>query len=277
MADSKRVSPALKIALIYLAFAVLWILLSDRFVDGLFTEGNDASLPQTIKGLGFVLVSAAVLYLLTRRYLVRAERTAEQLRRAYDETLEGWAAALDIRDHSTGEHTARVTDLTVALADRFGMVGERLDEIRRGATLHDIGKMAIPDAVLGKVEPLDDDDWTLIRQHPDMAMRMLQGIEFLEPSLAIPWCHHEKWDGSGYPRGLVGEEIPFPARLFAVVDVYDALTSERPYREPLTTSAAVARIEAEAGTHFDPVVAAEFVMMMRERQAAGRVDEGGRL
>jgi putative nucleotidyltransferase with HDIG domain len=271
------VSPALKIALVYLTFAVIWIVLSDRLVRVTFPDADELSWFQTVKGLGFVLVSAGVLFALTRRYLNRSERTAERLSEAYEQTLQGWAAALDIRDHSTGEHTARVTTLTVALAEAFGISGTELDDIQRGATLHDIGKMAVPDAVLGKVGPLDEADWQLIRQHPDMAVRMLRGIAFLEPALAIPWCHHEKWDGSGYPRGLAGEEIPLSARLFAVVDVYDALTSERPYREPMTAMAALAHIEQESGTHFDPGIVEAFVDMMLERQAEGLVDEGGRL
>jgi putative nucleotidyltransferase with HDIG domain len=272
-----RMTPATKIAGAYLLVSVLWILLSDRFVSWAVVDADAEAWAQSVKGLGFVVASAVVLYLMANRYLGRAERTAEQLREAYEQTLVGWAAALDIRDHSTGEHTQRVTELTVALAGRFGIVDDDLDDIRRGATLHDIGKMAIPDGVLGKVGPLDDGDWALIRQHPEMAVRMLNGITFLEPALLIPWCHHEKWDGSGYPRGLSGTDIPFPARLFAVVDVYDAITSERPYREPMTTMAALAQVEAGSGTHFDPDVAAEFVSMMLERQSAGVIDLGGRL
>lgn len=273
----ERLTPATKIALVYLAFAIIWILLSDRLVRWLVPDVDTISWLQSAKGLGFVVVSAAVLFVLTRRYLDRAERTTEMLEEAYEQTLAGWAAALDIRDHSTGEHTARVTALTVALAERFGIGGDDLADIRRGATLHDIGKMAVPDAVLGKLGPLTDAEWALIRQHPDMARRMLRGIAFLEPAIDIPWCHHEKWDGTGYPRGLAGTDIPFPARLFAVVDVYDALTSERPYREPMTSLAALARIESESGAHFDPEVVAEFVDLMLERQAEGLVVEGGRL
>jgi HD-GYP domain-containing protein (c-di-GMP phosphodiesterase class II) len=273
----QRLTPAMRIALVYLGFAIVWILLSDRVVQWLVPDAGTISWFQTAKGLGFVLVTAVLLFVLTRRYLDRAERTTEMLEEAYEQTLAGWAAALDIRDHSTGEHTARVTELTVALAQRYGIGGDELADIRRGATLHDIGKMAVPDAVLGKVGPLTDAEWVLIRQHPEMAQRMLTGIEFLEPAMDIPWCHHEKWDGTGYPRRLAGDAIPFPARLFAVVDVYDALTSERPYREPMTSPAALARIESEAGSHFDPDVVGEFVDMMLERQAEGQVDEGGRL
>jgi putative nucleotidyltransferase with HDIG domain len=277
MKQRMGLSPAATIAGVYLLVSILWILLSDRIVDWAVPDPDARSWLQSVKGLGFVLASAVVLYLMARRYLGRAERTAEQLREAYEQTLVGWAAALDIRDHSTGEHTQRVTELTVALAERYGIAGSDLDDIRRGATLHDIGKMAVPDAVLGKVGALDAHDWALIRTHPEMAVRMLAGISFLEPALAIPWCHHEKWDGSGYPRGLAGTDIPFPARLFSVVDVYDAITSERPYREPMTTMAALAHVQAGGGTHFDPDIAEQFVAMMLERQSAGVLDLGGRL
>ena len=272
----QRLRPATKIAMVYLVFAATWILLSDRIVRWLVPDADAISWFQTVKGLAFVAASAVVIFVLTRRYLERAERTAEMLEEAYEQTLAGWAAALDIRDHSTGEHTARVTELTVALAEKFGIHGEELANIRRGATLHDIGKMAVPDAVLGKVGRLTDDDWALIRRHPDTARRMLSGITFLTPAIAIPWCHHEKWDGSGYPRGLAGTDIPFPARLFAVVDVFDALTSDRPYREPMTPLAALARIEAESGSHFDPEVVDAFIALMSERQGHGLVDDGGR-
>jgi HD-GYP domain-containing protein (c-di-GMP phosphodiesterase class II) len=275
--DRQMVRPAAKIALVYLAFSVTWILLSDRVVGWASLDPEAESWVQSVKGLAFVVASAILLYVLTNRYLLRADRTAAQLRDAYDQTLVGWASALDIRDHSTGEHTARVTDLTVALAERFGIEGDELEDLRRGATLHDIGKMAVPDTVLAKSGPLTDDEWALIRQHPDMAVRMLSGIGFLAPALVIPWCHHERWDGGGYPRGLAGADIPFPARLFAVVDVYDALTSERIYREPILMEAALAHIEAESGSHFDPDIVTEFTAMMRERRAAGLVDDGGRL
>lgn len=228
------VSPAAKIALIYLAFSVLWIALSDRAVEAVTPDAATISGVQTAKGLLFVVLSALLLFAMTRRYLQIAERTTQQLSDAYDQTLEGWAAALDVRDHSTGEHTARVTELTVALAERFGIAGEDLDDIRRGATLHDIGKMAIPDAILGKTEPLTSDEWSLMMQHPDVARSMLKGIAFLESAIDIPWCHHERWDGTGYPRGLSGMDIPLGARLFAVVDVYDAMSSDRPYHQPVS-------------------------------------------
>lgn len=272
-----RVPVTAKIAGGYLLFSVLWILLSDRLLALAIPDADTQSRLQTIKGLVFVLASAGLIYVLTRRYVGRVERQAEQLVEAYDQTLAGWAAALDIRDHSTGEHTQRVAALTVELAESMGVSGEELDDVRRGATLHDIGKMALPDGLLAKEGRLTEDEWALIRQHPDLAMRMLTGISFLDGALVIPWCHHEKWDGTGYPRGLAGEQIPFPARLFAVVDVYDALTSERPYRRPIPTADALEHIVAGSGSHFDPAVVTEFSAMMEARERRGLVDEGGRL
>lgn len=271
-----RISGAVKIAGVYLVVSVVWILFSDRLVAQVPTVA-DLSWLQTVKGLGFVFVTAVLLYLLARRYIRAALETADALRQAYDETLAGWAAALDIRDRSTGEHTQRVTELAVALAGRFGIEGAELDNVRRGAMLHDIGKMAVPDAVLGKSGPLDPDEWTEIRQHPEMAVRMLDGITYLDGAVVIPWAHHERWDGSGYPQGLRDQAIPFPARLFAVVDVYDALTSERPYRDPMTSAEALDYLTRESGRTFDPAVVTEFVEMMADRGRQGIIAVGGRL
>ena len=277
MALRSRVPVTTKIAGGYLLFSVLWILLSDRVLAFAIPDADTQNRVQTVKGLVFVLASAGLIYVLTRRYVGRVERQSEQLVEAYDQTLAGWAAALDIRDHSTGEHTQRVTALTVELAESMGVSGDDLDDVRRGATLHDIGKMALPDGLLAKEDRLTEDEWALIRQHPDLAVRMLTGISFLDGALVIPWCHHEKWDGSGYPRGLVGEQIPFPARMFAVVDVFDALTSERPYRRPIPTAEALQHIVAGSGSHFDPKVVTAFTAMMEARERRGLVDEGGRL
>lgn len=251
-------SPAARVALYYVAFAAVWILLSDRVLEWAVRDAGTLSTIGSVKGLGFVCVTGGGLYVVVRRYVRDVESATDHLRAAYDETLAGWATALDIRDHSTAEHTTRVTELTVALAERFGFDGDDLENVRRGATLHDIGKMAVPDSVLTKPGPLDDDEWALMRRHPELAVEMLRSIDYLTPALTIPWCHHEKWDGSGYPRGLAGEQIPLEARLFAVVDVYDALTSDRPYREAMTHEAAMRIIDEGTGSHFDPAAVAEF-------------------
>jgi len=158
------------------------------------------------------------------------QRSNRDLARAYDTTLEGWSRAMDLRDKETEGHTQRVTDLTVRLGRAMGLREDQVVQLRRGALLHDIGKMGIPDAILLKPDALTTDEWTRMRRHPEHARDLLQPIEYLRPALAIPYAHHEKWDGSGYPQGLRGDQIPLEARIFAIVDVWDALTSDRPYR-----------------------------------------------
>ena len=186
------------------------------------------------------------------------------LTQAYDATIEGWSRALDMRDKETEGHCRRVTDLTLALAQAMHLPNTDLVQVRRGALLHDIGKMGVPDAILLKPGPLDDDEWKIMRRHPLYAYEMLSPIAFLRPALAIPYCHHEKWDGSGYPHGLIGEEIPLSARLFAVVDVWDALCSDRPYRPGWPPQKVRTHIAAGAGTHFDPEVVAAFLALTAE-------------
>ncbi|NWG34922.1 MAG: GAF domain-containing protein [Chloroflexi bacterium] len=184
-----------------------------------------------------------------------------ELEAAYQATLEGWVSALDMRDKETEGHTQRVTVLTQRLAKRMGVSDQDLMHITRGALLHDIGKMAIPDSVLLKPGALTEEERELIKRHPQYAYDMLKRIEFLLPAIDIPYCHHEKWDGTGYPRGLRGEEIPFAARIFPVIDVWDALTSDRPYRKGLPHDEVRARIQADAGKHFDPQVVEAFMQM----------------
>ena len=192
------------------------------------------------------------------------EATNRALTNAYDSTLEGWVRALDLRDRETEGHTKRVTKLTVELARRVGVTEDELVHVRRGALLHDIGKIGIPDAVLKKPGPLDEEEWSLMRQHPVWAHEMISAVEFLQPALDIPYCHHERWDGEGYPRGLAGESIPLSARVFAVVDVWDALRSDRPYSEAWDEEAVVAYLRDQAGGHFDPTVVEEFLEMLAE-------------
>jgi putative nucleotidyltransferase with HDIG domain len=190
-------------------------------------------------------------------------RTQNDLLKAYDETLEGWAKALELRDKETKGHSERVTNLTLTLAESMGVQGEALVNIRRGALLHDIGKMGVPDAILHKNGPLDDREWQVIRQHPQHAYNMLKHIEYLQAALEVPHGHHEKWDGTGYPRGLKGEAIPLSARIFTIVDVYDALTNDRPYRMAMRGEEALAYLTEHSGSHFDPKVVAAFVTLMR--------------
>jgi putative nucleotidyltransferase with HDIG domain len=186
------------------------------------------------------------------------QRSNIELMLAYDTTLEGWSKALDLRDKETEGHTRRVTELTVSLARTMGMSEEEIVHVRRGALLHDIGKMGVPDRILLKPGPLTDQEWEIMRKHPLNAYELLAPIAYLRRALDIPYCHHEKWDGSGYPRGLKGEQIALAARIFAVVDVWDALTSDRPYRSAWPEKEAYVYIREQSGKHFDPRVVAAF-------------------
>jgi putative nucleotidyltransferase with HDIG domain len=189
-------------------------------------------------------------------------QSQKDLINAYDSTLEGWAKALELRDKETEGHSERVTNLTVKLAEAMGIQGEALVNVRRGALLHDIGKMGVPDAILHKNGPLDDRERMIIQKHPQNAYDMLKHIDYLQAALEIPYGHHEKWDGTGYPRGLKGEQIPVAARLFAIVDVYDALISDRPYRKAFPRAEVIAYLKNQSGSHFDPAVLELFLRVL---------------
>jgi PAS domain S-box-containing protein/putative nucleotidyltransferase with HDIG domain len=189
-------------------------------------------------------------------------RSNVELQQAYDATIQGWARAIELRDVGTSEHSQRVTALTMNLARKLGIQKDALIHIRRGAMLHDIGKMAVSDGILLKRGSLSDDEWELMKKHPQYAYDMLSSIEYLRPAMDIPYSHHERWDGSGYPRGLAGEEIPLAARIFAVVDVWDALQSDRPYRDAWTEEAAIEYLEDQKGKEFDPRVVDAFLELI---------------
>jgi len=189
----------------------------------------------------------------------------ESLREAYERTIEGWAHALALRDIETIEHSRRVTEMTVRLAQALGVADEQLEHVRRGALLHDIGKMGVPDHILGKAGPLDDEEWEIMRRHPAYARDMLTAIDFLYPAIPIPLYHHEKWDGSGYPEGLEGRHIPLEARIFAIIDVWDALTSKRPYRDAWPEDKVAEHLREQAGKHFDPAIVDAFFTHILKR------------
>jgi putative nucleotidyltransferase with HDIG domain len=182
-----------------------------------------------------------------------------ELMMAYDETIEGWSRAMDLRDKETEGHTQRVTELTLRLANSMGFKGEELVHVRRGALLHDIGKMGVPDEILRKPGALTEEEWVVMRKHPQLAYEMLAPIFYLRPAMDIPWCHHEKWDGTGYPQSLKGEQIPLAARIFAVVDVWDALSSDRPYRKAWPEDKVRTYIQEQSGKHFDPRIVEIFL------------------
>jgi putative nucleotidyltransferase with HDIG domain len=186
-------------------------------------------------------------------------RSNTELTLAYDATIEGWSRALELRDQETEGHSRRVTEMVLELAAKMGVGHEEKIDIRRGALLHDIGKMGIPDSILLKPGRLSEDEWAIMRKHPLFAYQMLSPIPFLERASQIPYCHHEKWDGSGYPRGLKGADIPVSARLFAIVDVFDAITSDRPYGKARPREEACRMVAEQAGKHFDPQVVQLFL------------------
>lgn len=181
---------------------------------------------------------------------------------SYEATIEGWSAAMDYRDQETEGHSKRVTSLALSLAARLGIPEEEISTISRGALLHDVGKIGIPDSILKKPGQLDEEEWKLMKTHPLIAYNMLSRIPYLKESLVIPLYHHEKWDGSGYPEGLKGERIPLAARLFSVIDVFDALTSDRPYRKAWSKEKAMDYIREQAGRHFDPDIVKTFISML---------------
>jgi putative nucleotidyltransferase with HDIG domain len=207
---------------------------------------------ETLAGQAAIAIDSSTLF-------NNLQRSNLELSLAYDATLLGWSNALDLRDKETEGHSQRVMEMTLQLARRLEFNDEELIPIRRGALLHDIGKMGVPDSILNKPGPLTEEEWASMRKHPQLAYDLLSPISYLHKALDIPYCHHEKWDGTGYPRGLKGEQIPLSARIFAVVDVWDALTSDRPYRKAWTDKKALKHIQEQAGKHFDAQVVKIFL------------------
>jgi putative nucleotidyltransferase with HDIG domain len=194
------------------------------------------------------------------------QATNMELSIAYDATIEGWSRALDLRDKETEGHTQRVTELAMKLARQIGFPEGELIHIRRGALLHDIGKLGVPDYILLKSETLTESELNIMKKHPVFAYELLSPIRYLGPAaIDIPYCHHENWDGTGYPRGLKGEEIPLAARLFAIVDVWDALTSDRPYRPAWSKEKTLEFIKGQSGKRFDPQVTAAFLDLIARK------------
>lgn len=207
---------------------------------------------ETLAGQAAIAIDNATLF-------QKLQRSNLELGLAYNATIEGWSRALDLRDKETEGHTQRVTEMTLKLARYMGMPEEQLVHIHRGVLLHDIGKMGAPDSILLKPGPLTEEEWEIMRRHPQLAYDWLAPISFLQQALEIPYCHHEKWNGMGYPRGLKGEEIPLSARIFAVADVWDALTNDRPYRKAWSKEEALEYIRGNSGRHFDPQVVEAFL------------------
>jgi HD-GYP domain-containing protein (c-di-GMP phosphodiesterase class II) len=185
-----------------------------------------------------------------------------QVTSAYDRTIEGWSQALEMRNHETEGHSHRVAELTMQLVEKMDLEKASYVHIRRGVLLHDIGKMGVPDSILCKAGPLTESENLVMRKHPEYAFHLLENIPFLHPALQVPYCHHEKWNGTGYPRGLKGEEIPLEARIFSVIDVWDAMRSNRSYRAAIPEPQVVEYLRCETGRSFDPAVVKAFFEMM---------------
>lgn len=247
-------------------------LIAKGLVKGVLEVFHRAPLAPTPDWLAFLeaLAGQAAIAIDNSTLFDNLQQVNTDLMVAYDATIEGWSKALDLRDKETEGHTLRVTDLTLQLARTMDVRDADLVHIRRGALLHDIGKMGIPDQILHKPGPLTDEEWEVMRKHPVYAHELLASIAYLRQALDIPYCHHEKWDGTGYPRGLKGEQIPLAARIFAVMDVYDALTSDRPYRKAWPKDKALAYIRDQEGKHFDPDVVKKFSEMEIWNPPTGR-------
>ena len=244
-----------RIVLIYLLLGTLWIFFSDSAVDHFFVNKEDIIFAQNIKGWLFIAITGLLLFFLIRKDVNAIEEVNSKLVDSYEQTIRGWVHVTDLRHQETKDHTERVTQMTLELAKLSGISDEQeLKIIECGAILHDIGKIGIPDAVLIKPEKLDKEEWLQMKMHPEIAHDILSGIGFLRPSLAIPYSHHEKWDGTGYPQGLKGEKIPQAARLFAVIDVWDALIHSRIYKSAWPEKKVLEHIREQSGIHFDPNV-----------------------
>jgi putative nucleotidyltransferase with HDIG domain len=236
-------------------------------IKGVLEVFNHTSVPRNPEWLDFLetLAGQAAITIDQTQLFDDLQRANLELIIAYNATIEGWSHAMDLRDKETEGHTQRVTEMTITLAKAMGIKEKEMLHIRRGALLHDIGKMGVPDSILLKEGKLTAKEWVIMRQHPTFSYEMLQPIRYLQQSLDIPYCHHEKWDGTGYPRGLKAEQIPLVARIFAVIDVWDAVTIDRPYRKAWTKQRALKYIREQSGKHFDPKVVKAFLELFGKK------------
>ena len=249
-----------RIVSIYLILGLLWIFFSDMAVEFLFENKEQLIFAQKIKGWCFITFTGLLLFVLISRDINKVSAANTQLINSYEQTIKGWVHVMDLHNKETKDHTQRVTKMTIELAKIYGITNkEELDIIGRGAVLHDIGKIGISDAVLLKQGKLDEDEWSQIKMHPQIAHDIISNITFLNPSIDIPYYHHEKWDGSGYPTGIKGESIPIAARLFAVIDVWDALIHPRVYKSAWPENKVLNYIQEGSGKHFDPKIVKIFL------------------
>jgi HD-GYP domain-containing protein (c-di-GMP phosphodiesterase class II) len=247
------------------SYAAAPILVKEKVVGFLNLNSPEPNFytPDMAKNL-MAFADQAGIALTNARLLQDLQQSNDRLAKSYDITLEGWSKALELRDFETEGHSQRVVNLTLQLAARLGMTEPDLNWLRYGVLLHDIGKIGIPDRILFKPGPLSDDEWQVMRRHPEFGLKILQPVPFLAQAVDIPYCHHERWDGKGYPHGLKGEEIPLSARIFAIVDVWDGLRSIRPYHDSWPFEDAYEYIAAQSGKQFDPQIVPEFLKLISE-------------
>jgi PAS domain S-box-containing protein len=243
---------------------------NQRF-ESSFTQSNEKSVPVEIHaGLirwGDQAQIQMIFHDITDQKMAeyRLKLAYTSLEDALEDTISGWARALELRDHETEGHSRRVTELTISIARKLNFDDIQLKHIRRGAMLHDIGKIGVPDQILLAPRKLTDEEWCIMRKHPEYGFQILSPILFLVPALPIPVYHHEKWNGSGYPQGLKGNDIPLEARIFAIVDVYDALSSNRPYHAAWPKDKVIEFIQSQVGIHFDPEVVKVFLEVIADQ------------
>ncbi len=252
--------PYFRIVLFYLIAGFSWIYLSDWLVQSIFESPAAITTFQNIKGWAFIIVTALLLFFLIKRDFNALSKANKEVVKSYEQTIRGWVRVMDIRHRETLDHTERVTKMTLELARLSGITNKQeLQRIEQGAILHDIGKIGIPDSILIKPGKLNEEEWALMKTHPEIAYEILSKINYLGASMDIPYCHHEKWDGTGYPRGLSGESIPVAARIFAIIDVWDALSHTRVYKPAWAEDRVLNYIREQSSKHFDPVVVSLFL------------------
>lgn len=252
--------PQLRIVTIYIIAGSLWIYFSDMLIGALFGDAESITVAQHFKGWFFIAVTGFLLFVLIKRDFDSLSHANNDVVQSYEQTMQGWVRVTDLRHKETKDHTERVTKMTIRFARLAGITDvNELKRIERGAILHDVGKIGIPDAILIKPDNLDEEEWSQMKLHPTIGYNLLSKIKFLQPSLDIPYCHHEKWNGGGYPRGLQHETIPLAARIFAIVDVWDALCHPRVYKSAWTEDRVLDYIREQAGQHFDPALVKLFI------------------
>ncbi|WP_267221663.1 HD-GYP domain-containing protein [Dyella silvae] len=251
--------PQVRIAAIYMLLAWVWVFFSDRLLFSLGYDKHTLSMLHTVKGSFYVLCTGLLLYWLIGRDVRRLDRLNHMLLNGNEQSLRALVSAMDVRHKETRDHSERVMRMTVALARHAGLDGDALRHVRFGALLHDIGKLALPDTILIKPGPLTADETEVMRTHPVLGRDLLMRTAFLRSAIDIPYAHHERWDGTGYPRGLSGEAIPLAARIFSVVDVWDALSFPRVYKHAWPEPEVLDYLRNAAGGQLDPQIVALFL------------------